>query len=390
MLERMAECLAEVEGGSTVLIGFSGGVDSMLLMALCAEVQRSSRPDLLFRAIHVHHGISPDADAWAVFCQRSAEQLGIPCTVEYITLAGNPSGLEAEARDARYRAISRHGDSPYVLLGHHQNDLAESFLLALMRGSSGIGLTSLRAVSKECTMTKLRPLLEVTKSEILREANARHLEWIEDASNQDDVFDRNYLRKHIIPALEKRWPHASQMIHQSISHLSATQDIVSHSVIEKMRPFMPSDDDLTYLLDCQYVSLDEKWHSHLVIEWLRMNQCYYYSRDAIQAILRMSCHTSKSGKDEVIIGNVVVRKVKGSLVLWDENHIQQALLYKSGSKTSLDDVVTGADPSPSVIRKLKKLAPAWIWGVLPAQCSDGYLHVLMLDGCWKKVPLAHA
>lgn len=385
MLAHMESCFESVEHGSTVLIGFSGGVDSMMLMSLCAEMQREQRPDLLFHAIHVHHGVHPQADKWAAFCQEVAASMSIPCTVERISVGSSSAGFEAEAREKRYEAIGRHGRNPYVVLGHHQNDLAESFLLALMRGSSGIGLTSLKSISKERHMIKLRPLLGLTKEQIIQYAREKHLDWIEDPSNDDDSYDRNYIRNHILPLLEARWPHASKMMHQSVDHLAATQDIVGDAAMERLKSFMPEHEDLSFMLDCRYTSLEEKWHSHLVVEWLRLNHCYYYSREAIRAILKMSYHTSKSGNDQVVVGNVVVKKIKGSLVLWDEEEIYRKLSQHSGCKETVSECLSSMNTTPSLLRKLKKNAPMGTWSVLPAFCDAEGLHVLLLNGNWRKI-----
>lgn len=205
-----------VEPGQTLLLGLSGGVDSVVLLNLLLSVKASLGFNLT--AMHVHHGLSPNADRWATFCASLCQASGVPLQIVHVDVPLKPaSGIEAEARAARYRTLFA-TEADLVVVAHHLNDQAETLLLQLFRGS---GVKGLASMPREDTKRRLlRPLLDVERSQIEAYAKLNGLQWIEDESNTDGRYGRNYLRHQLLPAIEQRFPGATAAIARSASHMA--------------------------------------------------------------------------------------------------------------------------------------------------------------------------
>ena len=189
---------------SAILVGLSGGLDSTVLLHLLANSPLHANG---LRAIHVHHGLHPDADAWAAHCETFCESLGVPLVVVRVDEnRASGLGLEGAARESRHSAFkSELRDGEILALAHHRDDQAETFLLRALRGSGPDGLGAMRAWRPFGHGWLWRPLL-AEPHEALREYAAAHeLRWIEDPSNADERFDRNFLRNRVLPLLRERW-----------------------------------------------------------------------------------------------------------------------------------------------------------------------------------------
>lgn len=201
-----------------LLVGYSGGLDSTVLLHwLWHSVQAGGSG---VRAVHVHHGLQPDADAWASHCQHQCDAWGIPLAVHRVTVdlqAG--MGLEGAARLARRAAFSTELRAGEMLaLAQHQDDQAETFLLRALRGAGVDGLAAMAPQAAFGNHVLWRPLLQVPRSALLAYAQAHGLDWIEDPSNLSDAPDRNFLRLHVMPLLRQRWPHAAEALSGSAIH----------------------------------------------------------------------------------------------------------------------------------------------------------------------------
>ena len=174
-----------------ILVAFSGGLDSTVLLHQLVQ-WRTENPGVTLRAIHVHHGLSANADAWVTHCENVCQQWQVPLVVERVQLAQEGLGIEAQARQARYQAFARTLLPGEVLVtAQHLDDQCETFLLALKRGSGPAGLSAMAEVSEFAGTRLIRPLLARTRGELAQWALAHGLRWIEDESNQDDSYDRN-------------------------------------------------------------------------------------------------------------------------------------------------------------------------------------------------------
>lgn len=205
------------------LIAFSGGLDSTVLLHQMVCWRRQS-PDVVLRAIHVHHGISPFADDWVTHCEHVCQQWQVPLSVKRVTLVDEGLGTEAHARQARYQAFREALRPGEVLVtAQHIDDQCETFLLALKRGSGPAGLSAMARVSPFADSVLIRPLLGESRHALSQWAERHHLRWIEDESNKDDAYDRNFLRLQVLPQLNARWPHFAQATARS-AELCAEQE----------------------------------------------------------------------------------------------------------------------------------------------------------------------
>jgi tRNA(Ile)-lysidine synthase len=212
---------------SNILIGLSGGMDSVVLLHLLQSI--APRFQWQLSALHVHHGISPNADAWAEFCVKLCELYGIALQVERVDIGSlrGEHGTEAAARKLRHKVfLSQVCD--FVALAHHADDQAETLLLQLLRGAGVKGASAmplLKPTNPQMHAT-VRPLLDVSR-ELLRDyALQNGLFWIEDESNADVCYPRNFLRHEILPELQERFPQYRETLARSAQNFSEASQLI--------------------------------------------------------------------------------------------------------------------------------------------------------------------
>lgn len=197
-----------------VLVGFSGGLDSSVLLQLLASTP-SMHAGL--RAIHVHHGLQPRADDWSAHCEALCAALGIPLRVVRVEVQRDAGlGPEGAARAARHAAFAAElHDDEVLALAHHRDDQAETFLLRALRASGPDGLAAMHGWRRHGRGWLWRPLLATPRAELRTHALGTGLDWIEDPSNADTAPDRNFLRHALLPLLQERWPQAGAALARS-------------------------------------------------------------------------------------------------------------------------------------------------------------------------------
>ena len=217
-----------VKPGQRACVALSGGMDSVSLMHATIAVSKQLQLDSV-TAIHVHHGLSPNADAWEAFCRRVCEDCGIPIVICRVSVNPKGEGVEAAARSARYGAFDQ-SDSDWILLGHHRNDQAESLLLNILRGSGVHGAAGI----KERRGRFLRPLLGVSRAHIEEYARWNALGWIDDESNASHDFTRNFLRNKVIPLIEQKIPQASASLTRAASMFAEAADLLDQMAADDL------------------------------------------------------------------------------------------------------------------------------------------------------------
>jgi len=201
--------------GRRAAVALSGGVDSVTLLFILKDL-------LPVRAIHVHHGLSPNADAWAGFCRALCRKWKVPLTVRRVRVAKAGRGLEAAARKARYEVLES-TPSEVVFLAHHLDDQAETVLMNLLRGAGLAGARGMPQEGRLGAKRLLRPLLGVSRREIARYAKAEGLTWIEDESNADESHTRNFVRRRLGPLIETRFPRWRESLARAARHFSEAE-----------------------------------------------------------------------------------------------------------------------------------------------------------------------
>jgi tRNA(Ile)-lysidine synthase len=207
-----------------IALALSGGLDSSVLLHLLGTLR--FRLDFTLSAVHVDHGISPNAARWAEFCRVLCAEAGVPIQVISVSVSRDGGlGLEAEARAARYRVLFEQ-EVDALVLAHHQDDQAETLLLQLLRGAGLKGLAGMPPMARRQDKWLLRPLLDVSRAELLVYARAHGLAWIEDESNADLAYPRNFLRHRILPQLTRRFPAAGRTLARSAAHLAEASELL--------------------------------------------------------------------------------------------------------------------------------------------------------------------
>jgi len=211
-------------------VAFSGGLDSAVLLAALLELRREEPrwQAVPLRAMHVHHGLRAAADAWARHCRGVCRRLGVPLQVRRVrVLQARGASLEAAAREARYAALGRGLKSDeWLLTAHHADDQLETMLLQWMRGAGVAGLAAMPSRAPFGAGFLMRPLLAVPRAELERYARANELVWVEDDSNLEQGFERNYLRAQVVPLLQARWPAAARVATRSAAHLGEAKALL--------------------------------------------------------------------------------------------------------------------------------------------------------------------
>lgn len=227
--ECLSAALAAVPPRRRLVVGVSGGVDSMLLLDL-ARRHAAAAGGIPLLAVHVHHGLHPHADDWAAHVERACAAAGVPCVVRRVIVA-SAGGREAAARAARYAAFAglmEPGDA--LLLAHHADDQAETLLLRLLRGSglSGLGaMRPARRLPEPADAWLVRPLLPLSRAGIEAEAARCGLSWVEDPSNADRSLDRNRLRHDVLPLLASRWPAVVPTLAATAERLAEADELLN-------------------------------------------------------------------------------------------------------------------------------------------------------------------
>ena len=200
------------------IVGYSGGLDSTVLLHACEALLKKMRrkrvggtatalrlPELV--AVHVDHQLMPEHLEWVAHCQRFCERQQIAIEVQTVGVTIDGQGLENAARSARYAAFSRYIDTPHnlLLIGHHQHDQAETVLLRLFRGAGMHGVGAMSAIRPFFSGRLARPFLHNPRSALQSYADEHQLEYLEDPSNADEKFDRNFIRRAVLPLIAERW-----------------------------------------------------------------------------------------------------------------------------------------------------------------------------------------
>ncbi len=232
LIERLDSFLRGLPTVNGFCLAFSGGVDSSVLLdALCHMPAKNS-----CRVIHVNHGLQSEADQWVEHCKARCQHYGVNFESFKVDARAKPGeSPEAAARQARYQLFARILEPNECLLtGQHQDDQAETVLLQLLRGSGPAGLSAMPELTQFAAGWMGRPWLNNSRSELLHYASTRQVQWIEDQSNQELDFDRNYLRAVVMPVLLKRWPAAAKTLARSAGLQAQVQTLQEEVAAEDL------------------------------------------------------------------------------------------------------------------------------------------------------------
>lgn len=327
MLQNLEHNILALEpaAGTQVLLGYSGGVDSEVLASLLSEFALKY-PQFHCRLVYVHHGLSSNADTWAEHCSVRAALYGLPIKICRVTVDQGPgTSLEAQARKARYQAIAELMQPGDILLtGHHQDDQLETLLLALKRGQGPRGLAAMgQCQAFDADKWQLRPLLHVSRAQIEAQAAQLGLTHIQDESNFDTRFDRNFLRQEIIPALKARWPHIAQTASRSAALCAEQQLALDEVVAARLQPMT----SISPWGQCLSLGLLAEqachWQKLLLRAFIEQQGLELPSQVQLEQALKQVLSARNDASVELRFGTLILRRFAG--LLYAQAQAQKAL-----------------------------------------------------------------
>ncbi|MCP4952620.1 MAG: tRNA lysidine(34) synthetase TilS [Proteobacteria bacterium] len=276
--------------GPEINVAFSGGIDSSVLLDICANL-RGRLPCPVY-ALHVNHGWSSDSDKWELSCRRQAEALKIHFKSIRLVEQSRSKPSESIARENRYRWFSQVSRSnAIVLTAHHADDQLETFLFRLLRGASVSGLGGMREDQLLYGMRVIRPMLKVTRDEIYAYAENHNVKYLQDSSNDNDAYDRNYIRNQVIPSIERRWPQTRSVVLRTSQGFREIQNILDETASQDLEFCGHVDHSCRLKIDgsvgrARFLRLSADRQSNLLRFWFRIKGFHAATEKALQEFLR--------------------------------------------------------------------------------------------------------
>ena len=299
-------------GVTRALLALSGGVDSVVLLHALVAICRQ-RPDFSVRALYIHHGLSDNASLWGEHCREICLHWHVPFELAKVQVNAQGTGLEAGARSARYQAFEQNLKPGEVLLtAQHLDDQCETFLLALKRGSGPAGLSSMAANQAFGQTRQIRPLLAVSRKQIESYASDNELTWVNDESNFDDRFDRNFLRLRVLPVIQERWPNFPQAVTRS-AELCAEQEQLLDELLCSELDNIGFEDGSISITALQGMSSVKR--QALIRRWFSARKCRMPSRQQLQRVWQEVALSREDAGPQLQLGDRVVRRFRQRLYL---------------------------------------------------------------------------
>jgi len=309
-------------GSRRVFIGYSGGIDSHVLLHLCATEACLKQQ---ITAVYIHHGLQQAADDWGHHCRQQCQALAVDyLMIKVDAAAKSGESPEAAAREARYHAFAGLLEKDDILLlAQHREDQMETLLLQLFRGSGLPGMAAMPVVKSLALGKVVRPLLNVAKVEIQAYAKRHNLFWIEDPSNDNSDFDRNFLRNQIVPLLKQRWPSLDKTVFRAASHCKEANQFLAEWAEEAFQlVFDPIEQTLQIDSWRVYNGIQCNW---LLRHWLLKRGLQPPSSAILQAIVEQVINAKEDANPQLHTQGFVIRKFKQQLFCLDEQYFQQEI-----------------------------------------------------------------
>ena len=300
----------------SLCVGFSGGLDSTVLLHLLNQYQKTQAKNQSFKlkAIHINHQLQKDADAWSDFCSQFCKNNNIPFQSINVDLVDTKkTGVEAAARNARYQAFSETlSDNDILLTAHHRDDQIETVLLHMLRGSGIEGAAAIDPISKFKHHYLLRPLLNFDRNQLKDYAEKENLQWIEDPSNAEVNFNRNYLRLEVLPLIEKRWPAYRQTIQRFSNNAKSATTVINDYISQDYMHCLNGEKNTLFINTLTQLSLEKRLM--IIRYWIKQQN---YSMPSESVLLQI--HAALTAYDDanplIEWGDAIVRRYRNEIYL---------------------------------------------------------------------------
>ena len=285
-----------VDPNKNIIVAFSGGGDSSALLRLCYDLNQNGLLQGNLSAIHINHSLNKESDHWEDHCKIFCEERNIPLQSHGINIDVKKSGLESAARNARYKIFKDALQSnDQLLMAHHADDVAETILFRLFRGT---GLDGLQGPMKKRALGEgvlLRPWLGYTKTDLNKYLSTNDIKFISDETNFEDNQDRNFIRNEVLKMASNRWPNASMQIQQTAElvskHKKAHDFLLDQQFGENIRG---SKLYRKFLLD-----LEEDTCVEVIRYWIKINNVAMPNKKIIGEILKAFIHSNPTPRTKV-------------------------------------------------------------------------------------------
>ncbi|WP_041068938.1 tRNA lysidine(34) synthetase TilS [Candidatus Ishikawella capsulata] len=313
------------------VIAFSGGLDSTVLLHQMMLWQKNF---IKIRALHVHHGLSYSANYWVKHCLNICNIWNIKCDILYIKIDQRDGGIEASSRKSRYQAIKNNLNKGEVLLtGHHLDDQCETFFLALKRGSGPTGLSAMSPHIMLGDVPLIRPMLSFSKTQLKLWAKNYQLQWIEDESNNNERYDRNFLRKNILPSLIQRWPYFLKTTSRSAALCREQEELLDELLAEELYKLIQPDKSLLFT---PMLTMSMVKRNALLRRWLVKYGFIRPDRDQLIQIWKNIVLSRSDSQARFKMGNYEIRRYKNLIFFIPIRYsLQNCVLHWSNTKIPL-------------------------------------------------------
>ncbi len=385
-------------------VAYSGGLDSTVLLHTLAELQVTQKFSL--KAVHINHQLQDTADAWSVSCREFCKKKHISFQNIKVSVTKDKKGPEAAARKARYTAFDHCLNPNDILLtAHHLDDQVETVFLQLLRGSGIDGASAISLVTKRNHYYLMRPLLSFERQQLLHYAKEVQLTWVEDPSNEQTHFNRNYLRQNVLPMLEARWPAYRKTIARFSNHARVTANVLDDYIRNDFRQCFDASNQTLKIEALKLLVLEKRlfvircWIKHCdysipserillqihealfavedanpLIEWDQAqirryrNQLYLFSRSALDEKLSAFEWNGKTRQIIKGLGDLDVQTGIGQGILERYTHRPMKIKFRQGGEKCSP---TGRKGRHSLKKMFQEYAiPPWLRSRIPLLIID--------------------
>ncbi|MGP1952707.1 MAG: tRNA lysidine(34) synthetase TilS [Arsenophonus sp. ET-KM2-MAG3] len=310
----LTQVIKTIGSAHQILLAFSGGLDSTVLLHALVTLRQTTAPNLNIRAVYIHHGLNDTSGDWIIHCQKICLYFQVGFYSQHIHINKTKKGIEAAARNARYQ-VFREILLPKEIIAtaQHLDDQAETFLLALKRGSGPTGLSSMPISIPFGNTHLIRPLLVFSRKQLIVYAQKKALFWIEDSSNQDQQYDRNFLRLMILPRLNQRWPHFLKAVTRSAALCAEQETLLNELLKNYLSQLITKNGALQFN---PLKNFSEVKRNAILRRWLSLHQILMPSRIQLKHIWQdVICARHDAKPQFMLINNNVIRRFKQHLWL---------------------------------------------------------------------------
>ncbi|WP_343188726.1 tRNA lysidine(34) synthetase TilS [Buchnera aphidicola (Neophyllaphis varicolor)] len=288
------------------LIAYSGGLDSTVLLDKLTKI-RNINKRIKIRAIHINHNLNKNSEKWEEHCIKECKKKQVYLITKKIFINKKNGNIQDQARKKRYDLIKKYILHQEILLtAHHIDDQCETVLLSLKRGSGPLGLSGIKYKSifnKKNFI--IRPLIKNTKIELENYANKNSLKWIEDSSNYNKKYDRNFLRNKILPLIKNRWPYFVVNVNRSAENCNEQEKLINEFISEIFQNYLKPDGSLEIK---NFNKISKEKQNAIIKKWISKNNNFLPSKKILEIIKKEVIGSKIDANPQLIIKNNQIRR----------------------------------------------------------------------------------